>query len=387
MADQNFLEEFQAGFPRKLTDEVSAFVPSLVAKNWVWQDPKVNLLLERANYALGSLNSYANQIPNIDLYIEAHIHVEANSSSRIEGTRTSVEEDMSPMEDVDPEKRDDWREVQNYIAALNYGIAQIESPTGLPFCNRLLRNIHGRLLEGVRGANKTPGEFRTVQNWIGASSDIADASFVPPPADMLPELLDDLEKFMTDETFAVPTLIKCAIFHYQFETVHPFLDGNGRIGRIAIPLYLLWEKRLTKACFYISHYLEKKRAEYVVALQKVHEQNNMIPWIIFFLNAVAYTAEHAYTKFQNITELVDQNQKTLISQGGRNENVFQILNAFYNKPVQTSASLIKSTNMPYTSVNYALKRLVETDLIQETSGKSRNKVYKMERYISMLEQF
>ena len=230
------INTFKSGNYRK-QDDYSTFLPTLINHSWGWSDPKLNILLEQASSELGSLNAFSDLIPNVDIYIEMHIRTEANKSNKIEGTKTSIEEDLLPVEDVAPEKRDDYQEVQNYIVALNYGINRIVKDD-FPLCNRLVCEIHYKLLQGVRGEHKTPGEFRRSQNWLGGSKP-SDAVYVPPSIIDLPDLMSDWEKFINNDDCSVPHLIKIAILHYQFETIHPFLDGNGRIGRLIIPLYLL----------------------------------------------------------------------------------------------------------------------------------------------------
>lgn len=228
------LEEYRSGEYIKMND-YKAFIPSKINYNWGWDDTKLDKLLAEANRQIGELNAYSLLIPNVDLYIKMHVKIEANKSSRIEGTRTTVEEDLLDVADINPEKRDDWEEVQNYVKATNYGVERIKE--GFPVCTRLIREIHKILMQGVRGEHKTPGEFRTSQNWIGGSMP-STAVYVPPPHTEIAECLTDFEKFINNEEIDTPDLIKIAILHYQFESIHPFLDGNGRIGRLLIPLYI-----------------------------------------------------------------------------------------------------------------------------------------------------
>ena len=245
------LDNFQAGTYAKQGD-YSSFVPAPVDVPWEWSDTSLNMLLERASGAIGGLNAFAELIPNIDVYIKMHIRTEANKSSKIEGTKTSIEEDLMRLEDVEPEKRDDHVEVSNYVKALEHGISRITNDQ-FPLCLRLIREMHEILMQSARGEHKSPGEFRRSQNWIGGSQP-SSAHFVPPSVPDMETALSDFEKFLNNDSHNVPHLIKAAIVHYQFETIHPFLDGNGRVGRLIIPLYLLSKGVISKPCFYISDY-------------------------------------------------------------------------------------------------------------------------------------
>ena len=234
------IKEFKSGGYEQQY-EYRSFLPTPINREWVVSDPQILTLLEETNRLLGELNGFSQLIPDVDFFIRMHITKEATTSSRIEGTQTNMEEALIGKLDVDPEKRDDWQEVHNYIQAINFSIKQMDQ---MPLSNRLLRETHAVLLRGVRGTHKQPGEFRTSQNWIGVS--LNHATFIPPHHLHVPDLMSDLEKFMHNDQIHVPHLVRIALIHYQFETIHPFLDGNGRLGRLLIVLYLVGSGLLHK---------------------------------------------------------------------------------------------------------------------------------------------
>ena len=276
-----------------------SFQPSFINNNWVLDDMEIQQLLSKADRQLGRLDMYSEYIPNIDLFISMHVLKEASQSSKIEGTQTNIEEALLDKEDIVFEKRDDWEEVQNYIAAMNTAIKQLES---LPFSTRLIKGTHRVLLQGVRGQHKIPGEFRTSQNWIGGAT-INDATFVPPVHTYIAELMGDLENFAHNEEFYFPDLLKIALIHYQFETIHPFLDGNGRVGRLLITLYLVDKNILKKPVLYLSDFFEKNRQLYYDNLMKVRTQNDLKQWFKFFLVGIIETAKNGIVTFDTILKL------------------------------------------------------------------------------------
>lgn len=374
------LEKFKSGVYINQGD-YKTFSPVKINENWDWEDHRINLLLEEASMELGGLNSFSDLIPNIDVYIKMHIKTEANKSSKIEGTKTSIKEDLLQIEDIAPEKRDDYEEVKNYIIALNYGIEKVVEDD-FPLCNRLICEIHYRLLQGVRGKHKTPGEFRRSQNWIGGTKP-SDALFVPPNVNELPELMSDFEKFINNEEINVPHLIKVALLHYQFETIHPFLDGNGRIGRLIIPLYLLSKGVLDKPCFYISDYFEKNRNAYYEALDRVRIKNDIRHWIKFFLSASIYTAKTAKSKFKKVVALVGQYNRDVLEIKGRPENTLKVIEAFYDNPILTSKQIQAITELTQPTVDNAIRGMLEKGILIEITGYSRNRIYVLHNYVEI----
>ena len=373
------LEEYKSGEYVKMND-YKAFIPSKINFNWGWDDTKLDKLLAEANRQIGELNAYSLLIPNVDLYIKMHVKIEANKSSRIEGTRTTVEEDLLDVTDINPEKRDDWEEVQNYVKATNYGIERIRD--GFPVCTRLIREIHEILMQGVRGEYKTPGEFRVSQNWIGGSMP-STAVYVPPPHTEVTECLSDFEKFINNEEIDTPDLIKIAILHYQFESIHPFLDGNGRIGRLLIPLYIQSKGMLEKSCLYISDYIEKNKDTYYDMLTRVRTNNDMIGWIKFFLEAVIETSKTAKEKFRNVVELTMEMDKLIMELPVKPENAKKVIDLLYDEPVLTRNKMSEITGIKLTTINGIVNALLDKGIITETTGYGRNQIFAFEKYINL----
>lgn len=371
-------ETFKAGIWRQRY-QYKSFEPVLVNHVWTWEDPTINALLERANRALGELNAFSLIVPDIDLFIEMHVVKEAQTSSRIEGTQTGIEEALLPEEQVLPEKRDDWREVRNYIDAVNTAIAALKS---LPLSNRLLRETHAILMRGVRGEKKQPGEFRTSQNWIGGSS-LTDAAFIPPHADEVPALMGDLEKFWHNDTVTVPHLIRVAISHYQFETIHPFLDGNGRIGRLLVPLYLVSHGLLAKPSLYLSDFFERNRASYYDALMRVRQSNDMIHWVRFFLSGMAETAAKGRDTFQKILALRTEVEQRVLSLGKRAPNARRALNVLYRQPLIVAAHLEKELDITNQTANALIRDFTEMGYLRTVPAGTRQRSYVFEPYLAL----
>lgn len=373
------LSEYQSGH-YEAQYEYQSFMPSLINHPWVITDPALSHLLSQADRALGELNAFSQLVPNVDFFIQMYVAKEATYSSRIEGTQTNVEDAFKDADDVAPEKRDDWAEVQNYIQALNYAVTRLET---LPLSNRLLREAHATLLQGVRGATKQPGEFRTSQNWIGVS--LKNAVFVPPHHERVGELMSDLEKFLHDDTHYVSPLLKIAIAHYQFETIHPFLDGNGRLGRLLVPLYLASEQILAKPALYLSDYFERNKTAYVDHLMAVRQGNHLREWLLFFLHGVAETAQSSIAVFKSILLLKERIDRDVLPRFGvrRQENAQQLMRYLYRKPVvdvKTVAELLEITQKTAGSL---VDDLVSYGVLAEITGQRRNRLFVFREYLGL----
>jgi len=371
-------EDFDAGIWRQQY-QYKSFLPTLVNQEWSWEDPRINVLLENATRALGELNAYTRMVPDVDLFIQMHIRKEANTSSRIEGTQTEIEDDVLSAEEIAPEKRDDWQEVQNYVAAMNEAVKSLET---LPLSLRLLRQTHDILLSGARGENKTPGEFRRSQNWIGGSSP-ADAAFVPPHQDDMLDLLSDMEAFWHNGEIQVPHLIRAAISHYQFETIHPFQDGNGRIGRLLIPLYFISNGLLDKPSLYLSAHFEKNRDAYYDALMRVRTSNDIGHWCRFFLQAMIETASNGKETFEKILELRRELDEAVFSLGRRAENARCLIRYLYGSPAVTMASIENMLQIKRNPARALIAGLENIGVLEEITGFKRNRVFLFRRYLDI----
>ncbi|MDH4466836.1 MAG: Fic family protein [Bacteriovoracaceae bacterium] len=361
--------------------QYKSFRPVHINHDWVWEEGQVNVLLETAIRRIGELNAYSLLIPNIDLFIQMHIVKEAHYSSRIEGTKTEMDEALLSKENVSPEKRNDWQEVQNYIKAMNHGIKKLEK---LPLSNRLLKEMHEILLKGVRGSHKAPGEFRSSQNWIGGSS-LTDAVYIPPHHTHVADLMGDLENFLHNFETNVPHMIRVAIAHYQFETIHPFLDGNGRIGRLLITFYLVSNGLLRSPCLYLSAFFEKHKTSYYQALSRVREQNDMSHWIKFFLNAVIETTENGILTFKEIIKLSQQIDRKILKMGRRAEKGKDFIQLLYKKPNITASEVEKSLDITLKSAISLTKEFLEMGILHEMTGGHRNRIYVFSAYLALFD--
>lgn len=373
------LRDYHAG---SLQDEYQyqCFTPSKIHHSWQISDPDIILLLGQANRALGELNAFAQLIPNIDFFIRMYVAKEATQSSKIEGTQTNIEDAFKDSIDLQPEERDDWGEIQNYIMAINYSIAQLET---LPLSNRLLRDTHAILMQGVRGKDKQPGNFRKSQNWIGVN--LKNAVFIPPHDRDVEDLMGDMEKFLHDEKLMVPPLVKIAIAHYQFETIHPFLDGNGRLGRLMISLYLASEKLLLKPALYLSDYFERNKTAYVDHLMGVRHGHHMREWLVFFLHGVEQTALDSISVFREILKLKERIEREILPKFSprRQENAQKLSKFLYRQPVVDIKSVTQLLDTTPNTAAALVDDFVRSKILIEMTGQKRNRLFLFADYVDL----
>ena len=359
--------------------QYKSFKPKLIYYNWLIDIPELQLLLSDADRALGTLNAFAQLVPNVDFFIKMHITKEATTSSRIEGTQTNMEDVLINQDNINPEKRDDREEVINYINAINFSI---EKRKALGIVNRLIRDTHKVLMQGVRGENKSPGQYRTSQNWIGAS--LRDATYIPPHHDEIADLMSDFENFLHAEDIHTPHLVRIAMLHYQFETIHPFLDGNGRMGRLLITLYLVDKGLMIKPALYLSDFFEHHRTLYYDNLHRVRTHNDMTQWLKFFLVGVIETAESSVQTFRGILALKEKLEKDILPQfGSRQKKTLDVINYLYSRPVITMNSLVKELHLNYSIANRIVNDLAAKKVLKDLNVGTKERWFLFEEYVGL----
>lgn len=361
----------------------SAFVPAPLPPNpQLAIDGEMQTLLSRADRALGRLDGSIQTLPNPNLFVLMYVRKEAVLSSQIEGTQSSLTDILEVEASVlDPHHPHDVGEVLNYVAALNHGLDRLSS---LPISIRLIKEIHEKLLLDVRGKEKQPGEIRSTQNWIGsAGCNLHTASFVPPPPHEVMNSLGDLEKFIHEEN-GIPALIKIGMVHAQFETIHPFLDGNGRVGRLLITFLLCEKEILIKPVLYISHYFKKYRSEYYECLQRVRDFGEWEQWIKFFLKGVAVVSLEATETARSIVSLRERHRNLVTEKFGRAAgNGLKILEMLFNNPIVNVSVVQNHLGVTYPPANNLVQRFVDCGILSELTGKERYRVYQYGSYISL----
>ena len=364
--------------------QYNSFEPTKINKIWEFSDPELLSLLSQADRAIGELNAFSQLVPDVDLFIQMHIAKEATQSSKIEGTQTNIQDAFINERDIAVEQKDDWREVQNYISAINFAIKQLKT---IPLSNRLLRDTHKILMQSVRGKDKMPGEFRNSQNWIGVS--LKHAVFVPPHHDEVPELMSDLENFLHNEKIHVPHLLKIGIAHYQFETIHPFLDGNGRLGRLMIALYLTSNDLLTKPALYLSDYFERHKTQYIDNLMGVRDGNHMKQWLIFFLHGVYETAKNSIQVFRNIIELKENIEREILPRFStrRQNNAQTLMQLLYKRPIIDIKIVATILSINTSTAASLIADFTSYKILHEITGQRRNRLFIFDAYFDILNNY
>ena len=378
--------QFRAGRYINQPTGYRAFIPAPLPP-----DPPVRLngelqpLLSEANYALGRLDGAIHTLPNPDLFVTMYVRKEAVLSSQIEGTQSSLQDLLAAEASIlDPDRPRDVHEVINYVKAINYGLKKLNE---LPVSVRLIREIHQILMKGVRGGHLTPGEFRRTQNWIGpAGCTLSEAVFIPPPPDIVPQAMSDLERFLNSPS-KLPVLIQVGLAHAQFETIHPFLDGNGRVGRLLITFLLTERKLLSKPALYLSHYIKRYKQDYYTRLQGVRDVGDWEGWLTFFLKAVSEVSQEAVTTARNILDMREDFRHRITNRLGRAAgNAQRVMDYLFMHPITTIKSVKELLGITQAGANNIVNRLVEIGLLKEITGYARNRRFRFDPYLRLFEE-
>lgn len=378
--------QFRAGRYINQPTGYRAFIPAPLPP-----DPPVRLngelqpLLSEANYALGRLDGAIHTLPNPDLFVTMYVRKEAVLSSQIEGTQSSLQDLLAAEALIlDPDRPRDVHEVINYVKAINYGLKKLNE---LPVSVRLIREIHQILMKGVRGGHLTPGEFRRTQNWIGpAGCTLSEAVFIPPPPDIVPQAMSDLERFLNSPS-KLPVLIQVGLAHAQFETIHPFLDGNGRVGRLLITFLLTERKLLSKPALYLSDYIKRYKQDYYTRLQGVRDVGDWEGWLTFFLKAVSEVSQEAVTTARNILDMREDFRHRITNRLGRAAgNAQQVMDYLFMHPITTIKNVKELLGITQAGANNIVNRLVEIGLLKEITGYARNRRFRFDPYLRLFEE-
>ena len=336
-------------------------------------------LLVKANSQLAVLESVATRIPNVELFVSMYVRKEALMSSQIEGTQATLEDVLDPMLDANTNRN--VADVVNYIKATEFAINRLQA---LPLCNRLIKETHAVLMKGVRGQEKSPGEFRYSQNWIGGQgSTLKNARYIPPSPDDMLDAMSDLEKYINADD-DLDALIRTALIHYQFETIHPFLDGNGRVGRLLITLFLMEKRVLSTPALYISYFLKKNRVEYYDRMTEVRTKGNYEQWVKFFLQAIMESAKDATATIDELIALHDANVSVISKLGRAAKNVMLVFNYLESNPIIEIRKTSEDLGITFNTTSSAVNRLVDADILVQTSNNSRNRTFAYEAYLDIL---
>lgn len=342
-------------------------------------DAEMIELLTSATKSLSALDTMSTYIPNMNLFVSMYVRKEALLSSQIEGTQATLEDVLDPM--VEKNANQNVADVINYIKATEYALERIKT---LPLCSRLIKETHEVLLGGVRGEEKNPGEFRISQNWIGAQgSSLKNARYIPPNVEDMTEAISDLEKYINSDD-ALDVLIQAALIHYQFETIHPFLDGNGRVGRLLITLFLMEKKALNSPSLYISYYLKKNRIEYYDRMSEVRNKDNYEQWIKFFLRAIAESSDEAVDTIKKLSDLHNKNIELISNMGKASKNAQIIFDYLEKNPIVDTRKTSEELGISYSTVSRVITKLEECGILKQTDNASRNRVFAYEDYLEIL---
>ena len=360
----------------------NSFVPAVLPPN-----PQIELnneiveILIKANRQIALLEGISSRIPNIDLFISMYVRKEALMSSQIEGTQATLEDVLDPMFENNTNRP--VGDVVNYIKATDFAINRLKE---LPLCNRFIKEAHKILLAGVRGQNKCPGEFRHSQNWIGgAGSTLQNARYIPPSVEDMQQAMSDLEKYINSDD-NLDVLIRAGLIHYQFETIHPFLDGNGRIGRLLITLFLMEQKVLTTPALYISYFLKKNRIEYYDRMSEVRLKGNYEQWIKFFLEAVYESAKDAVETIDKLTALHDKNCTKILNLGRRARNGMRVFEYLESNPIIEIKKTSQELDITFNTISSVIKDLINIGVLEQTSNQSRNRTFAYKEYLEILKE-
>lgn len=365
-------------------DGYAAFIPRALPPNPpLVFDGAIQQLLDRANQALGRLDGMTVLLPDPDMLLYTYVRKEAVLSSQIEGTQSSLSDLLLYENDATPGvPMEDVRETSNYLAAMRHGLDAIDGQR-LPISSRLLREIHTILLHEARGGEKARGDFRRVQNWLGGTRP-QNARFVPPPANVVPDAMSDLERFIHDDELALPLLVKAALAHAQFETIHPFLDGNGRVGRLLITLLLCAEGVLDRPLLYLSLYFKRHRDIYYDRLQRIRTHGEWEPWLRFFLDGVIEVAQETTQTTRDVVQMVERDRQTVSGLGRAASSASQLYEQAIQRVVLTSKLARQTTGLSSPAVQSGLRRLEEAGILREITGLQRGKVYVYDQYLMLL---
>lgn len=371
----------RAGYYQTQTTGYKAFSPQNLPPNPpLMMGEKLKKLLVLTEQKLAELNGIGFSLPNPDLFIVMAIRKEALLSSQIEGTQATMTDILTYETWAEVDNLDDVQEVVNYVKALHHGISRLDK---LPLCTRIVKECHGILLNSVRGFEKTPGEFRKSQNWIGQS--LKKAIFVPPPHTQVPESIGDLERFINSDDL-LPLLVKCALIHYQFETIHPFLDGNGRIGRLLIDLFVHWKGLLHKPLMYTSLFFKQNRQEYFDRLMMIRTSGDFEQWVEFFLKGMLWSAEHAVEKIKQILLLQEKLKQTILKEKKASLRSIQLLDILFVSPLTTVNNIAEKLGISFQAASEQTKLFLQLGILEELTGQKRGRRFAFAPYLKIVEE-